>query len=241
MWPIYPPAAATDADTAARIRDCRSAVCYQDIGATFGAKKLIAGGISRDAGRYTVTLTLYDLTTFTQQGRAERSFVGTRSLDIELAALLEELFHPATKVASAAPISDAPISDTPLITPPMTVETTATPVYRYRGAAITLTTIGVIGLLGGGAMLATTFILKPGFESQVAAYNASADRSSATFTSLTSQKQTLDILYTGSFIAMGVGAASLITGIILFAVDGKKEPQIVFAPMGAGAMASIKF
>jgi hypothetical protein len=233
---IYPPSEKVDKDTASRIRGCRMLPCYQDISAAFGAKKLIAGEISREADAYTVTLTLHDLMTFTEENRVERKFVGKRQLDEELRDALTAVFSQKPVVAELPrKIEPAPVSTLSAKSPP------ATKLYRYRGAAITLTTLGVIGLVGGGGLLAASFILKPVYERGATAYNQAPVRTEDAYAQLVSNKRTLDSVYTGSFIALGVGAAALTMGIVFFAVDGKPDPMVTFMPTGPGGVATVRF
>ncbi len=242
--PLYAPAMKLAPAVKTAVAQCRSSGCYLDIGAALGAKRLVAGGVTREGFRYFLTLTLHDLATFKQTARIERTWAGTATLDRELGAALDELFSANTKVASAAPqtqqtpaqLSAAPSvqSDGAQTTAAVTTTTQTEVVYAYRKPAVVLTIVGALGVAGGAGMLiANQLLLKP-FQDSVAAYNTATIRTQAQFDQLSSQKNTLDGLLIGTAVALGVGAAALTAGIVLFVID--KPKSLAFLPTGAGGM-----
>lgn len=249
---LYPPAMKLSATVKNLVAQCQNTTCYQDVGAALGAKKLVAGGITREGLRYFLTLTLHDLSTFKQIARSERTWAGAANLDRELSAALDELLGappPPVAVAQAEPpkpqkkpdIVAQPAETKPAPPPivnagPQATITQTVPgetVYLYRTSAVTLTVVGSLGIAAGLGMLIANRVMLGGFQRSVAAYNQSQVRTQAAFDSLRAQEQTLGGLQIGTSAAIGIGAAALTAGIVLFAIDGKPR-RVAFVPQGAG-------
>jgi hypothetical protein len=242
--PLYAPAMKLSPTVKASVAQCRSSACYLDIGAALGAKRLVAGGVTREGFRYFLTLTLHDLASFKQTARVERTWAGNTNLDRELGAALDDLFNAQTKVASAGPqqeqtpaqLAPAPSVQNEGAQTTAAINTTVDPAaaYQYRKPAIALTIVGALGVAGGAAMLVTNQLMLKPFQDSVAAYNTATIRTQAQFDQLSAQKNTLDGLLIGTAVAFGVGAAALTAGIVLFAID--KPRTVAFLPTGAGGM-----
>lgn len=237
--PLYAPALELGPTVAARVAECRSAACYQDIGAALGAQELVAGGVTREGGQYFVTLTRYDLRRFEEVGRVERHFAITAALDAELAAALEALYAGPSAVAHHQASPTEPVVDAPPALAPVSYRTPEK-TYRYRALAWTLTAVGAVSLAGGGGMLAYTLIERPRFDAAVVAYNTAEVRTQAAFDALVQRENLLYGLGLGAYVALGVGAAALTAGIVLFVIDGKdtsaepEAPRVGLVPTGNG-------
>jgi hypothetical protein len=246
--PLYPPAMKLSPTVRNLVAQCTNTTCYQDVGAALGARKLVAGGITREGLRYFLTLTLHDLSTFKQVARAERTWAGAAGLDRELSAALDELLGappPPVAVAAAEKTEKKPEAIVAQPTqpksapPPIGTEASVTQSlqpqsdYIYRSPAVTLTIVGSLGIAAGLGMLIANRVVLGGFQAQVADYNKSIVRTQAQYDRLRATEQTLGGLQIGTSAAIGIGAAALTAGIVLFAIDGKPK-RIAFVPSGAG-------
>jgi hypothetical protein len=112
--------------------------------------------------------------------------------------------------------------------PPLATTRADVPVQKprvMRGLAIALTTVGALGIAGGGTLLTLSLINNGQLNARINAYNADPLRPRATFETFAPAAAQVRLFTTLAIVTGAVGVAALTTGIVLFAVD--KAPNDV--------------
>lgn len=229
------PALATKLPPALRYKaqTCRAIDCARQLAKQLGATKVIAGSYGREGARYFLALSLYD---DVGETKVDRSWVSANAAEAEIGVALDQLLSGKTASTPVA-IAPAPTTATGSSEPPVALQTTAAPlapVHRFRTPATAFTVVGALIIAGGGGMMIANRLMLPVLVSDAARYNTGDLRTNADYARLQGQQRAVDALLISSYVAFGLGAAALATGIALFAVDGTSSASVSFVPAGPG-------
>ena len=222
--PLYPPA--LPLDPAARA--CRELQCAQEIAAALGAKQLVTARVGRDSGTFYLTLTLYDAVNQEELGRIERTWTGKDRVDEELVEGMRDLLEGKKRIVVQTVDETGAMAAVHAAPPP--------PEPRFRPAAISLTVVGGLALAGGATVLVLARLSQATYADNVRDYNARVVQSPAEHDTLVAQGNTVNTLNIASYVTLGVGAATLATGIGLLIAGTPDAPLALLPSYGGGTL-----